>query len=164
MQKRELFQGLFLPKSQYVPLLVDPLSWAAGLLAAWLALGLTNAAQYARFSRASMIEAMGQDFIRTARSKGLSERRVVYRHGLRAATTPVVTIAGIEIATQLVNTVFTERIFGLPGLGNQLLRAFNQYDLPVLMGGAVAGATILVLMNLGVDILYTALDPRVRLK
>jgi peptide/nickel transport system permease protein len=153
----------FLPKSQYIPFLSNPVGWAGGLLAAWLCLGLTNSASYTRYARASMIEAMGQDFTRTARSKGISERRVVYRHGLRAAMTPVVTIFGIDVAYQLVNTIFTERIFQLPGLGLRLLNAFNQYDLPVLMGGVVVGAVVLVFMNLLVDILYTVLDPRVRL-
>jgi peptide/nickel transport system permease protein len=153
----------FLPKSQYVPFFENPVSWASGLLAAWLCLGLTNSASYTRYSRASMIEALGQDYTRTARSKGISERRVIYRHGLRAAMTPVITIFGVDVAFQLVNTIFTERIFQLPGLGLRLLNAFNQYDLPVLMGGVIVGATILVTMNLVVDILYTVLDPRVRL-
>jgi peptide/nickel transport system permease protein len=153
----------FLPRPQYVPVFENPLKWATGMLAAWLCLGLYNTTQYTRYSRASMIEAMSQDFTRTARSKGISERRVIYRHGLRAAMTPVVTIFGVEVAYQLVNTIFTESIFGLPGLGMQLLRAFNQYDLPILMGGVIVGATLLVFMNLVVDILYTVLDPRVRL-
>jgi len=153
----------FLPKTQYTPFFTNPVAWASGLLAAWLCLGLTNSASYTRYSRASMIEALGQDYTRTARSKGISERRVVYRHGLRAAMTPVITIFGVDVAFQLVNTIFTERIFQLPGLGLRLLNAFNQYDLPVLMGGVVVGATVLVVMNLAVDILYTVLDPRVRL-
>jgi peptide/nickel transport system permease protein len=153
----------FLPKTQYTPFFENPAAWASGLLAAWLCLGLTNSASYTRYSRASMIEALGQDYTRTARSKGISERRVVYRHGLRAAMTPVITIFGVDVAFQLVNTIFTERIFQLPGLGLRLLNAFNQYDLPVLMGGVVVGATVLVVMNLVVDILYTVLDPRVRL-
>jgi len=153
----------FLPKSQYVSFFDNPVQWAGGLLAAWLCLGLTNSAQYTRYARASMIEALGQDFSRTARSKGISERRVVYRHGLRAAMTPVVTIFGVDVAYQLVNTIFTERIFQLPGLGTRIINAFYQYDLPVLMGGVIVGATVLVVMNLAVDILYTVLDPRVRL-
>jgi peptide/nickel transport system permease protein len=153
----------FLPHSQYHPFLDNPLLWATGLLAAWLTLGLTNAAAYTRYSRASMIESLGQDFVRTARSKGISERRVVYRHGLRAALTPVATIFGIDLAFQLTGAIFTESIFGLPGIGVLTLRAFNQYDLPVLMGGVLVGAVVLVSMNLVVDILYTFLDPRVRL-
>jgi peptide/nickel transport system permease protein len=110
-----------------------------------------------------MIEALGQDYVRTARSKGISERRVVYRHGVRGALAPVVTILGLDIAFQLTNTLFTESIFGLPGIGVMTLRAFAQYDLPVLLGSVLVGSVILVLMNLIVDILYTILDPRVRL-
>ena len=145
------------------PLLENPLTWAAGLLAAWLTLGLANAASYTRYSRASMIETLGEDYIRTARAKGISERRVVYRHGLRAAITPVVTIFGLDLAFQLTGAIFTEAIFGLPGLGVLTLRAFNQYDLPVLMGTVLVGSVVLVVMNLLVDIVYTILDPRVRL-
>jgi peptide/nickel transport system permease protein len=153
----------FLPRPNWVPLSHNPIAWATGLLAAWLTLGLTNAAQYTRYSRASMIESLGQDFVRTARSKGISERRVVYRHGVRAALSPVVTILGLDIAYQFVNTLFTESIFGLPGLGVMTLRAFAQYDLPVLLGSVIIGAVVLVVMNLAVDIIYTVLDPRVRL-
>ena len=153
----------FLPQTGYHPFLDNPLTWATGLLAAWLTLGLTNAAAYTRYSRASMIEALGQDFVRTARSKGISRRRVVYRHGLRAALTPVATIFGVDLAFQLTGAIFTESIFGLQGIGLLTLRAFGQYDLPVLMGGVLVGSVVLVLMNLVVDIMYTILDPRVRL-
>jgi len=153
----------FLPTSGYTPISVSPVAWASGLLAAWLTLGVTNAASYTRYSRASMIESLGQDFVRTARSKGISQRRVVYRHGLRAALTPVATIFGIDLAFQLTGAIFTESIFGLPGIGLLSLRAFGQYDLPVLLGGVLVGATVLVVMNLVVDIAYTFLDPRVRL-
>ncbi len=110
-----------------------------------------------------MIESLGEDFVRTARAKGISERRVVYRHGLRAAVTPVATIFGLDLAFQLTGAIFTESIFGLPGLGVLTLRAFAQFDLPVLMGGVLIGAVVLVGMNLIVDLLYTVLDPRVRL-
>jgi peptide/nickel transport system permease protein len=155
--------GSFLPDSQYTSIFSNPLKWASGLLAAWLTLGLTNAASYTRYARNSMIESLGEDYVRTARSKGISERRVVYRHGLRAAITPVVTIFGVDVAFQITNTIFTERIFGLPGLGMATLRAFGQFDLPVLMGGVLVGAVVLVTLNLVVDLLYTVLDPRVRL-
>jgi len=153
----------FLPHSEYHPFLDNPLLWATGLISAWLTLGVTNAAAYSRYARASMIESLGQDFVRTARSKGISERRVVYRHGLRAALTPVATIFGIDLAIQLTGAIFTESIFGLPGIGLLTLRAFGKYDLPVLMGGVLVGAVVLVVMNLVVDIVYTFLDPRVRL-
>lgn len=153
----------FLPESGYTSFLESPVAWASGLLAAWLCVGVTNAASYTRYSRASMIEALGQDFVRTARSKGISKNRVVYRHGLRAGLTPVATIFGIDLAFQLTGAIFTESIFGLPGVGLLTLRAFGQYDLPVLMGGVLVGSIVLVFMNLLVDIAYTFLDPRVRL-
>jgi|SRR6266487_1524647 len=153
----------FLPTSGYRSPLEDPIAWASGLMAAWLTLGVTNAATYTRYTRASMIESLGEDFVRTARAKGISERRVVYRHGLRAAVTPVATIFGLDLAFQLTGAIFTESIFGLPGLGVLTLRAFAQFDLPVLMGGVLIGAVVLVGMNLIVDLLYTVLDPRVRL-
>jgi len=154
----------FLPTAGYRPFLDNPAAWASGLVAAWLTLGLANAAAYTRYARASMIESLGEDFVRTARAKGLTERRVVYRHGLRAAITPVATIFGVDMALQLAGAIFTESIFGLPGLGVLTLRAFAQYDLPVLMGGVLVGAALLVAMNLAVDLLYTVLDPRVRLR
>jgi peptide/nickel transport system permease protein len=153
----------FLPRAEYHSLLDNPFAWASGLLAAWLTLGLTNAASYTRYSRASMIESLGEDYVRTARAKGISERRVVYRHGLRAAITPVATIFGLDLAVQMTGAIFTESIFGLPGLGVLTLRAFGQSDLPVLMGGVLVGAIVLVTLNLVVDLLYTVLDPRVRL-
>ena len=152
-----------LPQAAYHPFLDNPLTWASGLLAAWLTLGLTNAAQYARHTRSALIEALGQDFVRTARAKGISGRRVVYRHGLRAALTPVATVFGLDLAFQLTGAIFTESIFGLPGLGLLTLRAFGQYDLPVLMGGVLVGALVLGVANLLVDLGYTLLDPRVRL-
>jgi len=153
----------FLPYSSYHPFLDNPLTWASGLVAAWLTLGITNAASYSRYARASMIESLGQDFVRTARSKGISERRVVYRHALRAALTPVTTIFGIDLAFQLTGAIFTEKLFGLNGLGVLSLNAFAKYDLPVLMGTVLFGSVLLVVMNLVVDIVYTFLDPRVRL-
>jgi len=153
----------FLPHSQYHPFLDNPALWASGLIAAWLTLGLANAASYTRYSRNSMIESLGEDYVRTARAKGISERRVVYRHGLRAAITPIATIFGLDLATQITNTIFTEGIFGLPGLGLLTIRSFGQFDLPVLMGTVLVGAVVLVSMNLLVDLLYTVLDPRVRL-
>ena len=155
--------GPILPRAQWIPITQSPLGWFNGLLAAWLTIGATNSASYTRYSRASMIESLGEDYIRTARAKGISERRVIYRHGLRAAATPVVTIFGLDLAFAMTGAIFTETIFGLPGIGLLTLRAFFQFDLPVLMAGVLIGSTVLVLMNLIVDIFYTVLDPRVRL-
>jgi peptide/nickel transport system permease protein len=155
--------GVFLPRSEYHSILTNPLAFATGLLSAWLTLGLANSASYTRYSRSSMIDSLGEDYVRTARAKGISERRVVYRHGLRAALSPVATVFGLDLAFQLTGAIFTEALFQLPGLGVLTLRAFSQYDLPVLMGAALVGAVVLVVMNLLIDILYTFLDPRVRL-
>ena len=153
-----------LSRGGYHPLLQDgPIAWASGLLAAWLVLGIHFSTSYARYTRASMVDTLAQDFIRTARVKGLSERSVVYRHGLRASLSPVLTILGLDIAALLTGAVFTERIFDLPGLGTLSLDAFDTGDLPVIMGVVLVGATILVLANLLVDICYAVLDPRVRL-
>ena len=153
----------FLPRANWTPPWQNPFAWVAGLVAPWLVLGLTNAASYTRYARNSMIESLNEDYVRTARSKGISERRVVYRHGLRAALAPVVTILGLDIAFQITNTVFTESIFGIPGIGLLTLRAFSSFDLPVLMGSVLIGATVLVTLNLIIDLFYTVLDPRVRL-
>lgn len=158
-----LYVAYLFPNVGWTPITTNPLKWFSGLLLPWLVLGTASAAAYVRYARASMIESLGEDYMRTARSKGISERKAVYKHGLRAALTPVVTILGLQVAFDLTGAVFTESIFGLPGLGLVTLRAFNQYDLPVLMGGVLVGVIVLVTMNLIVDILYTILDPRVRL-
>lgn len=156
--------GVILPRSQWVPFTENPLGWASGLLAAWITLGIVNAASYTRYTRASMIESLSEDYVRTARAKGISERRVTYRHGLRAAVTPIATIFGLDIAFQLSGAIFTETIFGFPGLGRLAITAFNTYDLPVLMATVLVGSIALVVMNLIVDIAYSFLDPRVRLR
>jgi peptide/nickel transport system permease protein len=152
-----------IPDAQWTPITENPIKWFSGLLLPWMILGIVNSASYTRYSRASMIESLSEDYVRTARAKGISERRVVYKHGMRAALTPIATIFGLDVAFALTGAIFTESIFGLPGLGLVTLRAFAQYDLPVLMGGVLIGVVVLVLMNLLVDLLYTVLDPRVRL-
>jgi peptide/nickel transport system permease protein len=157
-----LYFGFF-PAVAWTPLTENPLRWFTGLLLPWLVLGSVSAAVYTRFARASMIESLAEDYMRTARAKGITEKRVVYRHGLRASLAAVVTVLGLQIAFDVTGTLFTETIFGLPGIGLPTLRAFNQYDLPVLMGGVLIGVIVMVTMNLLVDILYTILDPRVRL-
>jgi peptide/nickel transport system permease protein len=152
-----------LPRGGYHPLLRDgPIAWASGLLAAWLVLGVHFSTAYARYSRASMVDTLSEDYIRTARAKGMNERSVVYRHGLRASLSPVLTILGLDVAALLTGAVFTERIFDLPGLGLLSLDALGTGDLPVIMGVVLVGATILVLANLLVDLLYAVLDPRIK--
>jgi peptide/nickel transport system permease protein len=125
--------------------------------------GITSSTQYARFSRGSMIESMNEDYVRTARAKGLSERRVTFRHALRAAIVPVVTIFGLEFAYLLAGTIFTERIFDIQGIGLTALNAIGTKDLPIIAATVLIAAAFVVTANIVVDIIYSLLDPRVRL-
>jgi peptide/nickel transport system permease protein len=153
----------FFPFSEYVSITANPYQWFVHLILPWLTLALVTAASYTRLTRSSMLEVMGEDYIRTARSKGMPERRVITRHGLRAALTPVVTLAGLDIGTALGGVIITEQVFGIPGLGWSIVQAIGQQDLPVILGITVLAATFVVVANLVVDILYAVLDPRVRL-
>jgi peptide/nickel transport system permease protein len=128
----------------------------------WIVLSLTFAAFYARMVRGNLIETMGEDYIRTARAKGLSEKRVIYRHGLRAALTPVVTMFGLDVATLLGGAFITETVFNLPGIGQYAVRAIFTNDFPSVMGVTIFGAFFIALANLLVDVAYAFLDPRVR--
>jgi peptide/nickel transport system permease protein len=152
-----------LPRSGYTPLTENPAKWFAGLLTPWLVLGIYSCTQYAMFSRGSMVETLSEDFIRTARAKGLSDRVVTYKHALRSGLIPVITIFGLDIASSLAGAIFTERIFDLPGLGNLVIDSLNNYDLPVIMGTVLVASVFLVAMNFLVDIAYSLIDPRVRL-
>jgi peptide/nickel transport system permease protein len=152
-----------LPRGGYTPISENPGKWVAGLLTPWLVLGVVSCTQYARFSRGSMVETLSEDFIRTARAKGLSDRVVTYKHALRSGLIPVITIFGLDIATSLTGAIFTERIFDLPGLGNLVLESLTNFDLPVIMGTVLVASVILVGMNFLVDIAYSLIDPRVRL-
>jgi peptide/nickel transport system permease protein len=155
--------GIF-PESGYHGLLSEgPVPWAKGLLLAWVTIGITSSTQYARFSRGSMIESMNEDYVRTARAKGLSERRITVRHALRAAIVPVVTIFGLEFAYLLAGTIFTERIFDIQGIGLTGLQAIGTKDLPIISATVLIGAAFIVVANLVVDIVYSVIDPRVRL-
>jgi peptide/nickel transport system permease protein len=155
--------GIF-PESGYHPLLKDgPIAWAKGLILAWLVIGISSSTQYARFSRGSMIESMNEDYVRTARAKGLSERRVTMRHALRAAIVPVITIFGLEFAYLLAGTIFTERIFDIQGIGLTGLQAIGTKDLPIIAATVLIGSAFIVAANIVVDIIYSVIDPRVRL-
>ena len=155
--------GIF-PESGYYPLLTDgPVAWFKGLILAWLVVGISSSTQYARFSRGSMIESMNEDYVRTARAKGLSERHVTLKHALRAAIVPVVTIFGLEFAYLLAGTIFTERIFDIQGIGLTGLQAIGTKDLPIISATVLIGAAFIVVANLFVDIIYSVIDPRVRL-
>lgn len=128
----------------------------------WFTLALAYAAFYARMTRAELMQTMGEDFIRTARSKGLSERRVIFRHGLRAAITPVVTMFGMDLGYLFGGAVVTETVFNLPGIGQFLIESLGVNDFPSVMGVTMFAALFIVLANLVVDIVYAFLDPRVR--
>ncbi|HZD80847.1 MAG TPA: ABC transporter permease [Actinomycetota bacterium] len=128
----------------------------------WLTLASTSAAFYSRMTRSNLMDSISQDYIRTARAKGLSERRVIYKHGLRGALTPVVTMLGLDVAFLLGGAVVTESVFQLPGLGQYALQALYLSDFPAVMGVTVLGALFIVVANLVVDIVYAFLDPRVR--
>jgi peptide/nickel transport system permease protein len=119
----------FFPGSGYVPLTQDPAEWFRHLVLPWITIALVTAATYSRLTRGSMLEVLGEDYIRTARSKGIREQRVVYRHALRSALTPVVTQFGIDLGTLLGGIIVTETVFGLPGLGQEIYNAISRQDL-----------------------------------
>jgi peptide/nickel transport system permease protein len=151
------------PGEGYAPLTGNPVKWFESLLLPWISLALITAAAYTRLSRGSMLDVLGEDYIRTARAKGLSERRVIYRHALRSALTPVASQFGIDLGTLLGGAILTETVFGLPGLGFTAVRAIEDQDLPVIMGIVIVAAAAVVVANIVVDALYAVLDPRVRL-
>ena len=157
------YQFGIVPVPHYTPLLDNPADWAGGLILAWVALAVLFSAIYARLSRAQMLETMSEDFVRTARAKGLPRSQVYGRHAFRAAVTPLVTIAGIDIGAALGGTVITEITFGLRGLGRTAVDAVHAGDLPTIMATVLVAASFIVVANIVVDILYAAIDPRVRL-
>jgi peptide/nickel transport system permease protein len=146
----------------YVPFSQDPSLWFQSLLLPWFVLAASFAALYARLLRANLIETMSEDYIRTARAKGLSERRVVFRHGLRSAITPVVTAAGLDLGILLGGTILVETVFNIPGIGRLAFDSIQNSDLPMIQGTVLLGAFFIIIANLVVDILYAFLDPRVR--
>jgi peptide/nickel transport system permease protein len=135
---------------------------AEALILPWCVLAAAFAAIYARFLRGNLIDTLNEDYIRTARAKGLSERRVVFRHGVRAAITPIVTLLGLDIGILLGGAILTETVFNIPGVGRYAYNAIVQSDLPVIQGTVLFGAFFIVMMSLIVDILYAFIDPRVR--
>jgi peptide/nickel transport system permease protein len=146
----------------YVPFTENPYQWAMNLMLPWISLAFLYAALYARLTRASMLETMGEDYIRTARAKGLPARVVVRKHALRAALTPIVTIFGLDLGGLLGGAILTEATFSLQGLGKLSIDAIAKEDLPVIMGVVIVGAIFLVVANIVVDVLYAVIDPRVR--
>jgi peptide/nickel transport system permease protein len=152
----------WLPTGGYVPFVEDPLQWLLHLVLPWLTLALVSAAIYARLTRTQMIEAMGEDYIRTARAKGLRENRVVVRHALRNAILPVVTVFGLDLGVLLGGTVIMEKVFSMQGLGAMLIDAVHSLDLQLVVGFTLFAAFLIVFANFVVDVLYVFVDPRVR--
>jgi len=150
------------PGGSYTPFLDNPLSWAYSLLLPWTTLALLFSAQYARLTRAGMLETMGEDYIRTARAKGLQERRVVVKHGLRGALTPILTIFGLDFGLLIGGAILTETIFGWGGVGKWIYDAVVNNDYQVIQSGVLVLAVIFVLVNLAVDVSYAFLNPRIR--
>ncbi len=155
--------NLTAPGGQYVPFLENPALWAYSLLLPWITLAFLFSAQYARLTRAGMLDTMSEDYIRTARAKGLPERTVVVKHGLRAALTPILTIFGLDVGLLLGGAVLTEKTFSLNGLGKYGYDAIVAGDLPKILGVTLVAGVFVVLANLVVDLLYAVVDPKVRL-
>jgi peptide/nickel transport system permease protein len=128
----------------------------------WFVLAASFAAIYARFLRGNLLETMSEDYIRTARAKGLHERKVVFKHGVRSAITPIVTILGLDLGILLGGAILTETVFNIPGVGRLAYDAIQKSDLPTVQGTVLMGAFFIILLNLVVDIVYAFLDPRVR--
>ncbi len=147
----------------YTSFTKSPIIWYQGMILPWLTIALTTSAGYARFMRASMLETLTEDYIRTARAKGLRTGTVTLGHALRGAITPIVTIFGLDLAYLLGGSIIVEQLFSISGIGLQAIQSINDVDLPVIMATVLIGALFIVIANLIVDVVYSAVDPRVRL-
>jgi peptide/nickel transport system permease protein len=156
------YKWALFPNVHYVGITTNPLLWARNLVLPWVTLAFLYAALYARLTRAGMLETMGEDYIRTARAKGLPERKVIVKHGMRAALTPIVTIFGLDLGLLLGGAILTETTFSMPGLGQFTILAIQNQDLPEIQGVVMIAAFFIVVANMIVDILYAVVDPRVR--
>jgi peptide/nickel transport system permease protein len=152
-----------LPFPSYVSPFENPFQFLQTMILPWLVLATLNAAFYMRLTRNQVLEVFGEDFVRTARAKGLPERTVVVKHALRAGLTPIVTAAGLDLAYLLGGAIISENIFSLPGLGSLAVSSVLNSDLPVITGITLVTATIIIVANLAVDLLYAVVDPRVRI-
>lgn len=159
-----VYQLKLLPAIADITIADDPGRWFGMMILPWTTLAFLYAAAYARYTRASMLETLSEDFVRTARAKGLRERAVIGKHALRPGLTPLVTVFGLDLGALLGGAILTETTFGLPGLGRETIKAVGQLDLPIILGVTLFGAFFIVIANLVVDLLYGVIDPRVRLK
>ncbi|BBK44486.1 ABC di/oligopeptide transporter inner membrane subunit [Allostella vacuolata] len=151
----------WLPTGGYVPFAEDPVEWARSLVLPSISLALLQIGLLARITRATMLEVLRNDYVRTARAKGLPRRMVVAKHALKNVMIPVVTVIGISFGLLLSGSVVIETVYSIPGMGRLLATAIFSRDYPVIQGGLLVTAATLVLLNLVVDLLYAALDPRV---
>ena len=150
------------PAGGFKPFWPNPAIWAWHMFLPWMTVALTTAAVYARLTRGQMLEVMGEDYIRTARAKGLPETTVVLKHGMRATLTPLVTQLGADIAFLLGGAIVIEQVYGLQGVGALAVQAVNTQDRPIIIGVVMLGGLFIVMANIIVDIAYALLDPRVR--
>ncbi len=155
------FKLNMVPVNGYANLDDGIVQWAWHLVLPWCTLAFVSAAIYARLTRGQMLDVLEEDYITTARAKGLRESRVVLGHGLRAALTPIITLFGLDLGSLLGGAVITESVFSMPGLGQQLVQSVQGFDLPVIVGITMFTAALVIVANVLVDILHAALDPRV---
>ncbi|WP_329093035.1 ABC transporter permease [Streptosporangium sp. NBC_01469] len=158
-----VYQNQIFWRPKYVEFTQDPVGWATGLLLPWLVLAIIFTANYTRMTRSTMVEQLGEDYVRTARAKGMSGRSVVMRFAMRGTLTPIITIFGVDLGALIGGAIITEQTFGLQGLGQLSVKAVTNSDLPMLMATVLVAAAAIVLFNIVVDIAYAFIDPRVRL-
>lgn len=152
----------WLPTGGFVPLTVDPVGWARSMVLPAFTLALTQMGVIARMTRSAMLDVLSQDYIRTARAKGMRARTVIFRHGLRNAMIPIVTVIGVMTGVLLSGAVVIETVFSLPGVGRLIIGAIQRRDFPIIQGGLLITACVFVFVNIVVDMLYAWFDPRVR--
>jgi peptide/nickel transport system permease protein len=154
----------WLPMPGYISPFEMPFEWAKMMVLPWVTLAFLLSAIYSRLTRSGMIEVMSEDYIRTARAKGLSARQINFKHVLRSAITPIVTVFGLDLGALLGGAVITEYVFNIPGLGKLATEAVANVDMPVITGTVLLAAIFIISANMVVDIIYSFLDPKVRLK
>jgi len=154
----------WLPMPGYISPFEMPFEWAKMMVLPWVTLAFLLSAIYSRLTRSGMIEVMSEDYIRTARAKGLSARQINFKHVLRSAITPIVTVFGLDLGALLGGAVITEYVFNIPGLGKLATEAVANVDMPVITGTVLLAAIFIITANMIVDIIYSILDPKVRLK
>jgi peptide/nickel transport system permease protein len=152
----------WLPTGGFVPLSEDPVGWARSMVLPAFTLAITQMGVIARMTRSAMLDVLGQDYIRTARAKGMRRRNVIFRHGLRNAMIPIVTVVGVITGVLLSGAVVIETVFSLPGVGRLIIGAIQRRDFPIIQGGLLITACVFVFVNIVVDLLYAWFDPRVR--